>query len=61
MKNDDWLALIGFYSLLIYSLISQIYAVYFWYVFAQSNDFLISIFLGFFVAEFKGILWPFFI
>ena len=61
MKYDDWLAIIGFYMIIIYCIISQICAVYFWYLFSRNNDFLESLLIGPFVAEFKGILWPFFI
>ncbi len=61
MNWDDWLATIGFYMIIIYCIITQIYAVYFWYLFSRNNDFLESLLIGPFVAEFKGILWPFFI
>jgi hypothetical protein len=37
----------------VYSVVSQICAAYFLYLIAQSHEFVI--------AEFKGLLWPFFI
>ena len=47
--------------LLIYCVISQILALYFWYVYAQNAEFLDAMFIGPIVGEFKGLLWPFFI
>jgi len=47
--------------LAIYFIISQFMAVYFWYTFAQNHDFFITLFIGPFIAEIKGFLWPFFI
>ena len=47
--------------LMIYFLVSQLLAVYFWYQLAQDHGFLYTIFIGPFEAEFKGLLWPIFI
>jgi len=47
--------------LMIYFLVSQILAVYFWYLIAKEHDFLYTIFVGPFEAELKGLLWPIFI
>jgi len=47
--------------LMIYFLLSQVFAVYFWYLLAQDHGFLYTIFIGPFEAEFKGLLWPIFI
>jgi len=47
--------------LMIYFLVSQILAVYFWYLIAKKHDFLYTIFVGPFEAELKGLLWPIFI
>tara|TARA_R100001460_G_scaffold52351_2_gene91181 strand:+ start:1713 stop:1892 length:180 start_codon:yes stop_codon:yes gene_type:complete len=52
------LAMVG---LVLYFTASQICALYFWYVFAQDHEFIATLFIGPFVAEFKGLLWPFFI
>ena len=46
---------------MIYFLVSQLIAVYFWYELAQEHGFLYTIFIGPFEAELKGLLWPFFI
>lgn len=46
---------------MIYFLVSQFIAVYFWYELAQEHGFLYTIFIGPFEAELKGLLWPFFI
>ena len=48
-------------SLVLYFLISQIMMIYFWYLWAQNHDFLVAMFIGPIVGEFKGLLWPFFI
>lgn len=47
--------------LMIYFLVSQVLAIYFWYLLAQEHGFLYTIFIGPFEAEFKGLLWPIFI
>ena len=47
--------------LMIYFLVSQFIAVYFWYLIAQEHGFLYTIFIGPFEAELKGLLWPIFI
>jgi hypothetical protein len=45
----------------VYSVVSQICAAYFLYLIAQSHEFAYALFIGPFIAEFKGLLWPFFI
>jgi hypothetical protein len=54
---------IGILSVLIYLyiLVSQIFAAYFWYEFAQDHGFLSTLFIGPIVGEIKGLLFPFFI
>lgn len=52
---------IGAVLLYIYLIISQIATCYFWWLYASENGFFSTVFFGFFVAEFKGLLWPFFI
>ena len=47
--------------LMIYFLVSQVLAVYFWYLIAKEHGFLYTIFIGPFEAELKGLLWPIFI
>ena len=47
--------------LMIYFLVSQFIAVYFWYLIAKEHDFLYTLFIGPLEAEFKGLLWPIFI
>lgn len=59
MEERHWIML---YNLaMLYIMIGQVCALYFWYVYAQSHGFLASLFIGPFVAEFKGLLFPFFI
>jgi len=47
--------------LMIYFVVSQFIAVYFWYLIAKDHGFLYTLFIGPFEAEFKGLLWPIFI
>ena len=54
---------IGIFSVLIYLyiLVSQIFATYYWYEYAQNHGFLLFLFIGRTVGESKGLLFPFFI
>ena len=45
----------------LYLIISQFMAAYFWWDYAQNHGFLSTMVIGPFVAEFKGLLWIFFI
>lgn len=59
MEERHWIML---YNLgVLYIMIGQMFALYFWYVYAQSHGFLASLFIGPFVSEFKGLLFPFFV
>ena len=53
---------IGILSVLIYLyiLVSQIFAAYYWYEYAQNHGFLSSLFIGPIVGEIKGLLFLFF-
>lgn len=44
----------------LYTIVSQGFALYFWYLWAQTHGFFSSLFIGPLVGEFKGLLWPFF-
>lgn len=46
--------------LYIYLFASQIYSLYFWYLWSQDHGFLSTIFIGPFIGEVKGLLFPFF-
>ena len=61
MSDNDSGSNILIFIVYIYMIISQISALYFWWQFAQHNSFWSSLLLGPFVAEFKGLLWIFFI
>jgi hypothetical protein len=51
-----------FYVLLTsYLLIAQLFAAYFWFIYAQNHGFLSTLFIGPIVGEIKGLLFPFFI
>lgn len=51
-----------FYVLLTsYVLIAQLFATYFWFIYAQNHGFLSTLFIGPLVGEIKGLLFPFFI
>lgn len=41
----------------IYLVISQVMTLYYWYDYAQHNGFAATVFIGPFVAEFKGLFW----
>jgi len=45
----------------IYMIGTQISALYFWWLMAKEDSFLMTIFVDPFIAEIKGFLWPFFI
>jgi len=44
-----------------YAIGTQISALYFWWLMAKEDSFLMTIFVDPFIAEIKGFLWPFFI
>jgi len=46
---------------ILYLIISQFMTIYFWWDWAQDNGFWSTIVIGPIVAEFKGLLWIFFI
>ena len=56
----DNLSTIGVLIFYVYLVVAHIYTFYFWYQWAQTHGFLSSLFLGPFVAEIKGLLFPFF-
>jgi hypothetical protein len=59
MEERQWILL---YNLtMLYIMIGQVFALYFWYLYAQNHGFLASLFIGPIVGEFKGLLFPFFI
>jgi len=59
MEERHWIVL---YNLaMLYIMIGQVFALYFWYLYAQNHGFLASLFIGPIVGEFKGLLFPFFI
>jgi len=45
----------------VYMIAAHICTLWFWYLWSQSHGFLSTIFIGPFVAEIKGLLFPFFI
>ena len=55
------LSIIGVFILYAYLFVAHLFTFYFWYEWAQTHSFLNSVFLGPFVAEIKGLLFPFFI
>jgi hypothetical protein len=57
MKNYPYLLMIIFW---IYMIMSHIFMLYFWYEWSQDHSFLNTLIIGPFVAEFKGLLFPFF-
>jgi hypothetical protein len=59
-ENNNFQGFLGLVAV-IYIVISQIMALYFWWDWAQDHSFLSTFFLGPIVGEFKGLLWIFFI
>lgn len=59
MEERHWILL--YYLAMLYIMIGQVFALYFWYLYAQNHGFLASLFIGPIVGEFKGLLFPFFI
>jgi hypothetical protein len=58
MKNDNSI-LMGI--LWLYLIVGQISMLYFWYLYSQEHSFLNTIIIGPFIAEIKGLLFPFFL
>jgi hypothetical protein len=56
----DNLSTIGVSLFYVYFFVAHIFTFYFWFQWAQTHSFLSSLFLGPFVAEIKGLLFPFF-
>lgn len=56
MNKYSFIILLG----IIYSVIGNIYGLYFWYLWSKTHGFLSSLLIGPFVGIFKGLLWPFF-
>lgn len=47
--------------LYVYLIVSQFLAVYFFYLWSKEHDFWSTVFIGPIVAEFKALLFPFFL
>jgi hypothetical protein len=59
MEERHWIMLYNLFML--YIMIGQVCAMYFWYLYTQDHGFLASLVIGPIVGEFKGLLFPFFI
>jgi hypothetical protein len=59
MEERHWIMLYNLFML--YIMIGQVCAFYFWYLYAQDHGFLASLVIGPIVGEFKGLLFPFFL
>lgn len=57
---NDYKIVILYVLVYIYILVSEIFAAYYWYEYAQDHGFLSSLFIGPIVGEIKGLLFPFF-
>lgn len=60
-KNNSFKGNIWGMLIWLYVLISQIMTIYFWWQYAKEDNFLTALFIDPFLAEFKGLLWIFFI
>jgi hypothetical protein len=57
----DIATITGITLLWIYGVLSQVFTLYFMYMWSHDHSFLNTITIGAFVSEFKGLLFPFFI
>jgi len=60
IKNKSIMEKLLTYALYAYLILSQVFTLYFWYLWAQDHGFWSSVFIGPIVGEFQGLLWPFF-
>lgn len=60
-EKNNWFASIGDILLWLYGISTQIMAIYFWWKMMKEDNFFMGIVIDPIIAEFKGILWPFFI
>ena len=60
-EKNNWFASIGGILLWLYGVSTQIMAIYFWWKMMKEDNFFMGIVIDPIIAEFKGILWPFFI
>ena len=61
MKGKSILQIILYVVLWLYIVISQIMTVVFWWEMMLEDNIFATIFIDPFIAEIKGVLWPFFI
>ena len=61
MKGKSILQIILYVVLWLYIVISQIMTVVFWWEMMLEDNIIATIFIYPFIAEIKGVLWPFFI
>lgn len=61
MKEKSILQIILYVVLWLYIVISQIMTVVFWWEMMLEDNIIATIFIDPFIAEIKGVLWPFFI
>lgn len=59
-SNNFFSGILGVLVVL-YIISAEIFAVCFWWLMAKEDSFLTTILIDPFIAEFKGLLWPFFI
>lgn len=61
MKSKSILQIVLYVALWLYIVISQIMTVVFWWEMMLEDNIIATIFIDPFIAEIKGVLWPFFI
>jgi hypothetical protein len=57
MKNLNFLWIVIY----VYLIVAHVFTLWFWYDWSQHYNFLSTMLIGPFVAEFKGLFFPFFI
>lgn len=64
MSNDsDNSIFSGIFGIILclYIIAAEIFAAYFWWLMAKEDSFIATILIDPFIAEIKGLLWPFFL
>lgn len=59
-SDNSFSGILGVFAVF-YIISAELFAVYFWWLMAKEDSFLTTILIDPFIAEFKGLLWPFFI
>jgi hypothetical protein len=59
--NNNFLEVILAWTMAVYFSVASIMMFYFWYIYAQDESFIKTLFIGPLVGIFKGVFWIFYI